>query len=238
MADSILVVDNDRRTTAFLDRFLSQQGFSVRSAGSAARMGGIMAHRDFDMVLLDIDLPDIDGFEVTRELRRSSRLPIILLTAREDVMDKVIGLELGADDYVSKPFEPRELLARIRSVLRRAKGPARPHGPLPEIRSIQFNGFVLDLAGRTLKDPERSEIDLTGMEFNLLRILAENAGRVVARESIMERLYGAGLNVTDRAIDAHVARLRKKLKGPARPDAIIRTVHGKGYSLAAEARCD
>lgn len=238
MTDSILVVDDDRQMTLFLDRFLTKQGFAVQTVGSAMQMGLAMEHREFDLVLLDIGLPDIDGFEVTRELRRTSRLPIILLTAREEVFDKIIGLELGADDYVSKPFEPRELLARIRSVLRRSKGAAGAapaQGALPEARSIRFHGFVLDLPGRSLKNDQHLEIELTGMEFSLLRLLAENPGRVVTRERIMECLYGSCASVTDRAIDAHVARLRKKLDAGGGPGSIIRTVHGNGYTLAAAA---
>ncbi|WP_373504205.1 response regulator [Aestuariivirga sp.] len=234
MSDSILVVDDDRQLTSFLDRFLTKQGYRVHAVGSATQMGLIMEHREFDLVLLDVGLPDIDGFEVTRELRRSSRLPIILLTAREEVYDKVIGLELGADDYVSKPFEPRELLARIRSVLRRSKGASGPPDALPEIRTIRFLGFVLDLPRRHLSGPDSAAVPLTGMEFALLRMLAENAGSVVSRERIMQTVYGRSPNVTDRAIDAHVARLRKKLEGDPSRESFIRTIHGSGYSLAAQ----
>lgn len=234
MGDAILVVDDDRQMTAFLERFLTKQGFSVHSVGSATQMGLALEHRDFALILLDVGLPDIDGFEVTRELRRSSRLPIILLTAREDVFDKIIGLELGADDYVSKPFEPRELLARIRSVLRRSKGASAAAEALPGVRSIRFLDFVMDLPRRHLSGPDNAPVPLTGMEFNLLRVLAENAGGVVSRDRIMQTIYGNAPNVTDRAIDAHVARLRKKLEGGGRHEPLIRTVHGSGYSLAAD----
>lgn len=238
MSDSILVVDDDRQLTSFLDRFLTKQGFSVHAVGSATQMGLAMEHRDFDLVLLDVGLPDIDGFEVTRELRRTSRLPIILLTAREEVYDKIIGLELGADDYVSKPFEPRELLARIRSVLRRSKGVVGTPDALPEIRTIRFLGFVLDLPRRHLSGPDNVSVPLTGMEFALLRMLAENAGSVVSRDRIMQSVYGNSPNVTDRAIDAHMARLRKKLEGDTLRDPLIRTIHGSGYSMAAQSFCD
>jgi DNA-binding response OmpR family regulator len=234
MAERILVVDDDRQMTGFLDRFLTKQGFDVHCVGSATRMGLAMEHAEFDLVLLDVGLPDIDGFEVTRELRRSSRLPIILLTAREDVFDKIIGLELGADDYVSKPFEPRELLARIRSVLRRSKAMGVPHEALPEVRTLRFMGFVLDLPHRRLSDQQARQVALTGMEFNLLKVLAEHAGAVVSREQIMQTIYGHAITVTDRAIDAHIARLRKKITVPSGADSLIRTVHGAGYSLAAE----
>ncbi|MFU8835589.1 response regulator transcription factor [Roseovarius autotrophicus] len=238
MTERILVVDDDRQMTGFLDRFLTKQGFEVHCVGSATRMGLAMEHAEYDLVLLDVGLPDIDGFEVTRELRRSSRLPIILLTAREDVFDKIIGLELGADDYVSKPFEPRELLARVRSVLRRSKAMGAPHEALPEVRVLRFMGFVLDLPKRQLSGPDAHEVALTGMEFNLLKVLAENAGDVVSRDKIMQTIYGHALTVTDRAIDAHIARLRKKIPSPNGRVSLIRTVHGAGYSLAAEVRSE
>ncbi len=234
MTDTILVVDDDRQMTSFLDRFLTKQGFAVQTVGSATQMGLAMEHRKFDLVLLDVGLPDIDGFEVTRELRRTSRLPIILLTAREEVFDKIIGLELGADDYVAKPFEPRELLARIRSVLRRAKGQVPSHDALPEVRSIRFADYNLDLPARRLSGPGSQVVALTGMEFSLLRLLAENAGQVVSRDRIMQSIYGHSANVTDRAIDAHVARLRKKLEPTDSGIDLIRTVHGSGYTLAAQ----
>lgn len=234
MTERILVVDDDRQMTGFLERFLTKQGFDVHAVGSAARMGLAMEHGKYDLVLLDVGLPDIDGFEVTRELRRSSRLPIILLTAREDVFDKIIGLELGADDYVSKPFEPRELLARVRSVLRRSKAMGTPHDALPKVRVLRFMGFVLDLPRRQLSDPDARQVALTGMEFNLLKLLAENAGNVVSRNTIMQTVYGHAITVTDRAIDAHVARLRKKITVSDGVESLIRTVHGAGYSLAAE----
>lgn len=238
MTDSILVVDDDRQMTAFLDRFLTKQGFAVHAVGSATQMGLAMEHRSFDLVLLDVGLPDIDGFEVTRELRRSSRRPIILLTAREEVFDRIIGLELGADDYVSKPFEPRELLARIRSVLRRSKGATPAHDALPEVRCISFSGFRLDLPGRRLSGQSNEDIDLTGMEFSLLKLLAENAGQVISRDRIMQTIYGNTPNVTDRAIDAHVARLRRKLAPQDTANPLIRTVHGSGYALASQALYD
>ncbi len=234
MTERILLVDDDRQMTGFLERFLIKQGFDVQSVGSAMRMGLAMEHAAFDLVLLDVGLPDIDGFEVTRELRRSSRLPIILLTAREDVFDKIIGLELGADDYVSKPFEPRELLARVRSVLRRSKTLGATHEALPEVRVLRFMGFVLDLPRRQLSGPDAKEVSLTGMEFNLLKVLAENAGGVVSRDRIMQTMYGHAITVTDRAVDAHIARLRKKITFGEGGGSLIRTVHGAGYSLAAE----
>lgn len=238
MTDSILVVDDDRQMTAFLDRFLTKQGLFVHTVGSATQMGLAMKQRSFDLVLLDVGLPDVDGFEVTRELRRSSRLPIILLTAREEVFDRIIGLEMGADDYVSKPFEPRELLARIRSVLRRSRGSAVSHGALPEVRCISFSGYKLDLPARRLTGPLNEFIELTGMEFNLLKLLAQNAGQVIPRDRIMQVVYGNSPNVTDRAIDAHVARLRRKLASPDTGSILIKTVHGSGYALAAQAMCE
>lgn len=237
MPEKLLVVDDDRQLTSFLDRFLTKQGYQVSTAGSGTQMGLAMEHRDFDLLLLDVGLPDTDGFEITRELRRLSRLPIILLTARDEVYDKIIGLEIGADDYVAKPFEPRELLARVRSVLRRAKPFAEKADASSEISRYSFSGFVLDVLRRRVSGPNAEKLPLTAMEFRVLRLLVEHAGSVVSRDRIMQALYGNCVSATDRAIDAHVARLRKKLAQQGSRDGLIQTVHGTGYALAAPVLC-
>jgi len=230
MPEKILVVDDDPQLTSFLDRFLSKQGFSVATSNSGTQMGLQMEHREFDLLLLDVGLPDMDGFEIARELRKSSRIPIVFITARDEVYDKIIGLEMGGDDYVSKPFEPRELLARIRSVLRRSVPPSAP----VEVQSDRYDvcGLHLDVWRRVLSDSDGDEIPLTAMEFSVLKCLAERAGETVSRDRMMQCLYGSRCNVTDRAIDAHVARLRKKLDASGCRRDMIRTVHGGGYVLA------
>lgn len=237
MADTILAVDDDRQLTLFLDRFLTKQGYDVSTASSGAQMGLAMEHRDFDLMILDIGLPDLDGFDIARELRKSSSMPIIFLTARDEVYDKIIGLEIGADDYLTKPFEPRELLARIRSVLRRRPS-AVAQMPEGHADHYTFAGLTLDIPRRTLLDRSNQAISLTSMEFSVLRCLVQALGRVVSRDSLMRELYGNCTTVTDRAIDAHVARLRRKLATAGLDRDLVRTIHGTGHVLTAVASPD
>jgi len=232
MAERILVVDDDRQLTSFLERFLVKQGYSVSVAASATQMGLVMEHEDFDLLVLDVGLPDLDGFEITREIRRTSRLPIIMLTARDEVYDRIIGLEMGADDYMSKPFEPRELLARIKSVLRRAH-PTDTDTPSAQTSQVlTFAGYCLDLTTQTLRETAGNVVPLTSTEYTLLRILAEHPGKVMTRANILENIYGNATAITDRAIDAHIARLRRKIDLSDADTSLIRTVHGVGYCLA------
>lgn len=233
MPESILIVDDDHQITEFLERFLSKHGFKAVSAGSATQMGLLMEHRTFDLIILDVGLPDIDGFQVLRELRRVSTIPIVLLTVRDEVYDKIIGLEIGADDYVAKPFEPRELLARIRSVLRRAFGKLEVPGVTSSPETI-FSGFHLDTETRVLTSPSGENVAVTSTEYELLAALVQRIGDVVRRDQLMDLLYSGSVHVTERAIDAHVARLRRKLEtAGGRPD-LIKTAHGSGYVLAAK----
>ncbi|MCK8464019.1 response regulator transcription factor [Aliiroseovarius sp. S1339] len=234
MAERILVVDDDRQLTSFLDRFLSKQGYRVTTAGTASQMGLAMEHQEFNLIVLDIGLPDGDGFELTREFRKHSNLPIIVLTARDDVFDRVIGLELGADDYITKPFEPRELLARVKSVLRRSGADDAPVLEGAPERYRDFSGFRIDLVSRmlSLRD-DGTEINVTSTEYALLLALTDTPGKVLARSEILEALYGNSTAVTDRAIDAHMVRLRRKLGQGDGEAPLIRTVHGVGYTIAA-----
>lgn len=238
MAERILVVDDDGQLTSFLERFLTKQGFAVATAASATQMGLLLEHREFDLLVLDVGLPDMDGFEVTREIRRTSRVPIVMLTARDEVFDRIIGLEMGADDYLTKPFEPRELLARIKSVLRRTQpADVRPE-ERPAARTLTFGGYTLDLAEQNLRDAAGTIVPLTSTEFSLLRALAEHPGEVMSRMAILETVYGSATAITDRAIDAHIARLRRKIDTPQSDTSLIRTIHGAGYSLATLVETD
>lgn len=233
MPERILVVDDDRQLTSFLDRFLTKQGYQVSTAATTTQMGLAMEHQEFDMMVLDISLPDGDGFEITREIRKSSELPIIVLTARDEVFDRVIGLELGADDYVTKPYEPRELLARIKSVLRRSKSQTPLAASEPTERYREFSFFRMDLVLRTLsRVSDNTPVDLTSTEYALLLLLSSFPSEVLSRAKILDALYGNSTAVTDRAIDAHIVRLRKKLEQDENETSIIRTVHGVGYTLA------
>jgi len=233
MSESILIVDDDHQITEFLERFFSKHGYKAVSAGSATQMGLLMEHRTFNLVILDIGLPDIDGFQVIRELRRVSTIPIVLLTVRDEVYDKIIGLEIGADDYVAKPFEPRELLARIRSVLRRSSD-RHQTGDIVSVQHATFTSFQLDAEARTLTAPSGQPVPLTSTEYTLLVALVQRTGEVVRRDQLMDLLYSGSVHVTERAIDAHIARLRRKLCTAGGSSTLIKTVHGAGYALAAK----
>jgi DNA-binding response OmpR family regulator len=238
MSDRVLIVDDDHQLATLLERFLRRQGFLTASAGSAGQMALLLDRMPFDLIVLDIGLPDKDGFEIIREIRKSSRVPIIVLTVRGEVIDRIVGLELGADDYLTKPFEPRELLARIRSVMRRVQPIDEVYSNRPPTcRRISFQGFLMDLTIRSLTMESTGEtVDLTSTEFNLLKVLVEHPNTAMSRERILDAVYGASQNVTDRVIDAHMVRLRRKM-GPGKSGAeLIKTIHRNGYLLAAEIR--
>lgn len=235
MSKHVLIVDDDHQVTEFLQRFLSKHGYAVATAGSATQMGLLMEHRGFDLLILDVGLPDIDGFQVTRELRRTSSLPIIMLTVRDEVYDKIIGLEVGADDYIAKPFEPRELLARIRAVLRRTEA-VPPHSDWGDARRLIFAGYLMDTETHDVSIEGGQPIPFTSSEYILLSELVKRSGEVVTRDRLMDILYAGSIHVTDRAIDAHVARIRRKLAATGEGGDLIKTVHGKGYRLAADVR--
>ncbi|SEQ58346.1 response regulator [Thalassovita taeanensis] len=234
MTQTILIVDDDMQLTSFLSRFLIKHGFAAKTASSGAQTHASLARTDFDLIVLDLNLPDEDGLEIARKIRQVSQTPIIMLTARDEVFDRIVGLELGADDYLTKPYEPRELLARIKAVLRRA--PALRDAAADQAliaQKMTFAGLELDISERRLRgiDDERA-IPLTGAEYTLLKALAESAGTVLARAKIMDALYGNSTTVTDRAIDAHVARLRRKIDGENAGTSLIQAVHGEGYVFA------
>lgn len=236
MQGNLLIVDDDRQLATFLERFFAKHGYRATSVGSGAQARAILARRSFDLIVLDLILPDIDGLEIARELRREARTPIIMLTARDEVYDRIVGLEIGADDYLTKPYEPRELLARVKAVLRRSHPLDQGHEPgLPPARQLVFAGLALDLVARRLThSSDGTAIALTGTEFALLRALAERAGEVLTRPAILRIVYGNAVSVTDRAIDAHIARLRRKLNDGDGGSSLIQTVHGEGYILATE----
>jgi len=235
MTERILIVDDDRQLTAFLERFFARHGYEPASAGTAAQMQKILARETFSLIVLDLMLPDLDGIDVARALRRASDVPLIMLTARDEVHERIVGLEVGADDYMTKPYEPHELLARVRSVLRRSGACGATAAPSEQRTArLEFAGLVLDSVGRRLslaKDDET--VPLTSMEFSLLRALAEANGDVLGRDRIMSLLYGPNTTVTDRTIDVHIARLRRKLGGALSEPPPIKTVHGTGYVLTA-----
>lgn len=236
MNENILVVDDDQQITSFLTRYLEKQQFQVRTCGSAREMRETLRSSPVDLCVLDIMLPDGDGFELMREIRSSSNLPIIVLSVRDESFDRIVGLEFGADDYVTKPFEPRELVARIRTVLRRSKiarlanMDAEPGNLLMQVGPWVINATARSVTHETSND----EADLTSMEFDLLRALAEYPRTVLSRDQLLDAARGKEAVVGDRTVDVHIMRLRKKVEpDPAHP-TLIKTIHGIGYCLAAD----
>lgn len=232
MPGHILVVDDEAAICELLDTYLSAQGFQVSVAHSGAQMRESLSKNPIDLVLLDLGLPGEDGLSLARFLREHSKVGIIILTGRGEPVDRVVGLEIGADDYVSKPFDLRELLARIRSVLRRMHSADKPADqPSADIR---FNGWRLDMGARALYSPSGHQVPLTTGEFELLAVLAQNANRVLSRDQIMEQLYRREAGPFDRAVDMQVGRLRKKIEAdPSNPE-LIKSVRGAGYMFAAK----
>jgi DNA-binding response OmpR family regulator len=230
----IIVVDDDPRIRTVLRRALEPEGFRVSEASGSAALFALIKSEPVDLITLDLTLGDEDGLEVARRIRAESRVPIIMVTGKGDMVDRVVGLELGADDYISKPFHLREVLARVRSVLRRAHG-GKSETPTDEARSLyRFAGFRLDIPKRELATPEGRPCALTTAEFDLLVVLVKRPNRVLSREQIMEALKGHNWAANDRAVDTQIARLRKKLEGGAARTALIKTVRGVGYSFTAD----
>jgi two-component system, OmpR family, response regulator CpxR len=218
----ILLVDDDAELCSLLGEFLQREGFDVECAHEGT--GGLekAGQPGVDLVVLDVMLPGLDGFEILRRLRQHSKVPVIMLTARGEDVDRIIGLELGADDYLPKPFNPRELAARIRAILRRYE--ARPAGTSPR---IEMNGVALDPGTREVTAAGR-RVDLTTFEFDILEMLMRSAGRVLSRDALMENFYNRKATPFDRSIDMHISHLRKKLE---HGDMLIKTIRGVGYQF-------
>ena len=222
---SILIVDDDPRLRELLDRYLSEQGFLTHTVADGVAMERHLAEQPVDLIILDLMLPGDDGLTLARRLRKSSEIPIIILSARGDEVDRIVGLEVGADDYLPKPFNPRELLARIRAVLRR-KCPEELQNPERHVRS--FGPFQLNLDNRTLsKDGE--EIPLTAGELALMEVFIEHPNRILSRDRLVDLLKGYDRSPFDRSVDVRVTRLRRKIESDPKAPRFIRTVWGKGY---------
>jgi DNA-binding response OmpR family regulator len=221
MDSKILIIDDDAKLNRLLKSFLKDFGFQVFSATDPARGLKMIGRCSPDLVILDVMMPGMDGFEVCREIRQTSSLPIIMLTARGEVTDRVVGLELGADDYLAKPFEPRELVARIHSVLRRS-------GTVDDTQPAVFGPLVVDFARRAA-DLSGDTLDLTTNEFAALALLARNAGKVLTRDQILQELRGIDCDAFNRSVDITVSRLRQKLRDDPRAPVFIKTVWGVGY---------
>jgi DNA-binding response OmpR family regulator len=228
--EHILVVDDDAALRDLLTRYLSENGYAVTAVADGEEMAQSLAQHRPELVILDLMLPGEDGFSLARRLRSNSAIPIIMLSARGEDIDRIIGLEIGADDYLAKPFNPRELLARIRAVLRRQ----RPTQPQAADLAIHFGPYQLELERHRLMH-DGHELALTTGEFALLRVFAERPNRVLERDWLLERLKGYERNPFDRSIDVRVNRLRRKIEADPASPQFIRTVWGEGYMFCPEA---
>ena len=219
---NILIIDDDEKMNSLLQSYLSSFGFEVIASTHPSEGLQKIKSCQPDIIILDVMLPDMDGFAVCREIRKEHAIPIIMLTARGDVTDRIVGLELGADDYLPKPFEPRELVARIQTILRRVSNQYNP------TTSIKFDHLEI-FPEKQLATIDGEAIDITTMEFQLLNLLAERRGRIVTRDQIMDGLKGIDWSAFDRSVDVAVSRLRQKLRDDPKSPRFIKTIWGTGY---------
>ena len=235
--DHILVVDDDPDIRELLGDYLQKQGYRASTAADGRAMRAALARGQPDLIVLDLMLPGEDGLTLCRELRAHSDVPIIMLTARSEEVDRIVGLEMGADDYLAKPFNPRELLARIKSILRRSR--ALPANLKPDAaRVLRFAGWRLEIATRNLVAADGVVVPLSGTDFKLLRIFLAHANRVLSRDQLVDLTQGRDAGPYDRSIDLQVSRLRRRLGDDPKEPSIIKTARGEGYVLAAEVTAD
>jgi len=234
----VLVVDDDSDVRWMICKYLEKHDFEVEAAENGAKMRELMKSQTFDLVILDVTMPGEDGLSLARFLRENYEIGIVMVTAASEVVDRVLGLEMGADDYVTKPFEPRELLARIKSVLRRlAAGARHDPGTLANGNDrMPFGRFMLDTASHKLLDESGVEIAITSMEFDLLKAFADNPDRVLTRDQLLNLAHKRDWDPYDRSIDIRITRLRRKIESdPAKPE-VIKTVRGAGYIYVSGAK--
>ncbi len=229
----IAVVEDDPEIGPLVTGLLRREGFEAELCPTSEAFDRLRARRRIDLAVLDVMLPGEDGLSICRRLQAEGDVPVLMVTARGDDVDRIVGLEIGADDYLPKPFNPRELVARVRAILRRTRDRHRvPPMPTTEER-WRFEGFVLDIARRTLADPGHAEIELTGGEFDLLAAFVRHPRRVLSRDQLLDWTRGRDAQPFDRAIDVQVGKLRRKLESHPAGEGLIKTVRGGGYCLAA-----
>lgn len=232
----IIVVDDEVHLAEMVAEYLTGQGFSTRTASGGKALDALLLEKRADLILLDVNMPEEDGFSIARRLRARGRVPVIMVTAADDVVDKIVGLEVGADDYVTKPFDLRELKARVRAVLRRAAAEALPQpasvaaaGPAYPAELVAFGRMLVDREGRKLIRPDGGEEPVTSMEFDLIEVFLQNPYRVLSRDRLLDLAHRKNDDPFDRSIDIRVTRLRKKIEDdPSKPQT-IKTVRGAGY---------
>ena len=231
-SDHVLIVDDDSEIRTLLSEYFVKNGFRASAVADGRAMRAALRTAHPDLVILDLMLPGEDGLALCRELRARSNVPILMLTARGEETDRIVGLEMGADDYLPKPFHPRELLARVKSILRRAR--ALPENLQPDrVKAFRFAGWTLDVATRALTAPDGVLVDLSGTEFRLLRTFLDHPNRTLARDQLIELMLDRDAGPFDRAIDVQVSRLRHRLRDRGKEPALVKTVRGQGYVLAA-----
>jgi DNA-binding response OmpR family regulator len=224
VTERILLIEDDPRLAEMVKNYLGEAGFAVTVSSHGIEGVALEAREPFDALVLDLMLPDIDGLEVCRRIRARSQTPILMLTARGDAMDRVVGLEIGADDYLPKPFEPREMLARLRAILRR-------RGREQRSEALRFGRLEIDIGARAAR-LDGAACELTAYQFSLLLVLAQHTGRVMSRDAIMDALQNAKLESFDRSIDVHISRIRSAIEDDAKKPRRIITVRGSGYVFA------
>lgn len=227
----VVVVDDDPQIRTLLGQVLERYGFRASALASGSELWTTLQQDPAQLVVLDLMLPGTDGLVLCRQIRSRSQVPVIMLTARADAVDRIVGLEVGADDYVGKPFDPRELVARIRTVLRRATQAG--NGP-DKLRAYEFEGWVLDLARRELRSPAAAVVPVSSLEYRLLELLLASAGTVLTRDRIMETVAGRPVDPFERRIDIAISRLRARLGDGGREPRLIKTVRNRGYVFAVE----
>ncbi len=234
--ETILVVDDDPDMRKIICTALAREGFRSEEAGNGAQMRKLLTDRSIDLVILDLMLPDEDGFSLARSIRSESNLPIIMLTGRDDIVDKVVGLEVGADDYMTKPFHPRELSARVRTVLRRSQGMPSPPpvAAKQETDTIRFGDWTLNLTGFKLLDPKGKEVSLTTYEFQVLSVLATHPNKVLSRDRILDSVADREWTPFDRSIDVLIGKIRKKLNDDPNRPSFIKTIRNMGYMFIGD----
>lgn len=231
-APHILLVDDDRDLRESVAEYLSGHGFRVTAAAHAGEARSLLRTAIYDLALLDVMMPGEDGLSLCRHLADKGDMPVIMLTARGEATDRIIGLEIGADDYVTKPFDPRELVARIRTVLRRVERAGR-YAREEQIAGYSFDGWTLDSVKRALTDPEGVLVPLSSAEYKMLEVFVRHPRQVLNRDQLLDMVQGREAHLFDRAVDNQVSRLRKKIEADSRDPQFIQTVRGGGYMLAA-----
>ena len=230
--DHLLVVDDDTEIRTLLSEYLERNGYRVSTAADGKAMWAMLEAKKPDLVVLDVMMPGEDGLTLCRNLRARSSIPIIMLTARGEETDRIVGLEMGADDYLAKPFNPRELVARVKSVLRRSR--SLPENLAPEeVKTIRFAGWALEVKARHLVSKDGVVVPLSGVEFKLLRAFLAHPNKVLTRDQLIDLMMSREAAPFDRAIDVQVSRLRNRLEDDAKSPQLIKTVRGEGYVLAA-----